>query len=79
MMENELTGTMVRVSEGENPIADFQEKIRNIGGSAGSLVVKLEDLEQVEELGAGNGGTVYLVRHKGLGKIMARKVKNDDG
>ena len=75
-MEGEVTGTMMRVGDGENSMADFQERIRNIGNSTGAnvMAVEPEDLEQLEELGSGNGGTVFLVRHRKLGKIMARKV-----
>lgn len=38
------------------------------------LDVKVEDLEMLEELGSGNGGTVNRVRYKPTGAIMARKV-----
>ncbi|KAI8590874.1 MAP kinase kinase (MEK) [Geranomyces variabilis] len=38
------------------------------------LVVREEDIELSEELGAGNGGTVHLVVHKPTGTIMAKKV-----
>jgi hypothetical protein len=73
---SEITGTMVRVGEGEgnNSIADFQERIRSIGSGVSTINVGPEDLETVAELGSGNGGTVYLARHRGLGKIMAHKV-----
>jgi mitogen-activated protein kinase kinase len=38
------------------------------------LDLRAEDLEVVNELGAGNGGTVSKVRHIPTGAIMARKV-----
>jgi len=38
------------------------------------LDVKEEDLETIEELGAGSGGTVYKVRHKQSGTVMAKKI-----
>ncbi|KAI9106290.1 kinase-like domain-containing protein [Phlyctochytrium arcticum] len=38
------------------------------------LDLKDEDIELLEELGAGNGGTVHRVRHKPTNKFMARKV-----
>ncbi|KAJ1566570.1 MAP kinase kinase (MEK), partial [Nowakowskiella sp. JEL0078] len=37
------------------------------------LTLKLEDFEILDELGAGNGGTVNLVKHTPTNKIMARK------
>lgn len=39
------------------------------------LDLRAEDLEPVQELGAGNGGTVTRVRHIPTGAIMARKVR----
>jgi len=36
--------------------------------------LKDEDLERIEELGAGNGGVVLKVRHKPTGLIIARKL-----
>lgn len=38
------------------------------------LNVKPEDLETLEEIGSGNGGTVNRVRYRPTGAIMARKV-----
>lgn len=35
---------------------------------------RTEDLEVVKDLGAGNGGTVSKVRHKGFNITMARKI-----
>jgi len=39
------------------------------------LNVKVEDLDVMEELGAGNGGTVHRVVYKPTGAILARKVR----
>ena len=36
--------------------------------------LKQDDLHNICELGQGNGGVVYKVRHKPTDKIMARKV-----
>ncbi len=36
--------------------------------------VQLQDLELLQELGSGNGGTVYQVMHKSTRSIMALKV-----
>lgn len=38
------------------------------------LDLRPEDLELIQELGAGNGGTVTRVRHVPTGAIMAKKV-----
>ncbi|KAI8903669.1 kinase-like domain-containing protein [Powellomyces hirtus] len=38
------------------------------------LDLKQEDIESMQELGAGNGGTVHKVLHKPTGTIMAKKV-----
>jgi mitogen-activated protein kinase kinase len=35
---------------------------------------RTEDLEIIKDLGAGNGGTVSKVRHKGWNLVMARKI-----
>jgi mitogen-activated protein kinase kinase len=43
-------------------------------GSATKLDLKLEDLEEFRELGAGNGGTVKLVKHLPTQTTMAKKV-----
>lgn len=40
---------------------------------AGSL--KEEDFAKLDELGSGNGGIVYKVRHRATGIVMARKVR----
>lgn len=40
---------------------------------AGSL--KEEDFAKLDELGCGNGGIVYKVRHRATGIVMARKVR----
>jgi mitogen-activated protein kinase kinase len=40
------------------------------------LDVQLYDLQLLQELGAGNGGTVHKVLHKVTGTVMALKVKN---
>lgn len=39
-----------------------------------NLDIKREDLEVVQELGSGNGGTVSKVKHLPTGAIMAQKV-----
>jgi hypothetical protein len=39
-----------------------------------SLDLNEEDLETLEELGMGAGGTVYRVRHRPSGTIMAKKI-----
>lgn len=39
------------------------------------LDVQLQDLELVQELGAGNGGTVHKVLHKTTRSVMALKVQ----
>lgn len=39
------------------------------------LDLRAEDIETLEELGAGNGGTVCKVLHKPTKTIMAKKVK----
>lgn len=38
------------------------------------LNVDLQDVQLIQELGAGNGGTVHKVLHKTTGTIMALKV-----
>lgn len=38
------------------------------------LDLRAEDLQVIQELGAGNGGTVSKVRHVATKKIMAKKV-----
>jgi mitogen-activated protein kinase kinase len=47
----------------------FEDKLRTFE------TLKADDLETIKELGSGNGGTVYKVRHKTTNEIMARKVK----
>lgn len=42
------------------------------------LDLRAEDLEVINELGSGNGGTVSKVKHVATGKIMARKVIHVD-
>ncbi len=39
------------------------------------LNVELQDVQVIQELGAGNGGTVHKVLHKTTGTIMALKVR----
>lgn len=38
------------------------------------LNVELQDVQVIQELGAGNGGTVHKVLHKTTGTVMALKV-----
>ena len=38
------------------------------------LVLRNEDLKELQELGQGNGGSVKKVEHVPTGKIMAKKV-----
>lgn len=45
-----------------------------IGNSEDSMDLKAEDFKTLNELGAGNGGTVSKVEHVPSGKIMAKKV-----
>ena len=53
----------------------LNEQLANLElGIEFKLDLKAEDLELVNELGAGNGGTVSKVRHIPTGAIMARKV-----
>jgi hypothetical protein len=40
------------------------------------MEVQLQDLELLQELGSGNGGTVHKVMHKTTNTIMALKVIN---
>ncbi|KAI9012777.1 kinase-like domain-containing protein [Gaertneriomyces semiglobifer] len=42
------------------------------------LELKLDDMDILQELGAGNGGTVHKVLHRPSNKIMARKVIHVD-
>lgn len=53
----------------------LSEQLANLDvGSETKLDLKLEDLEEVRELGAGNGGTVKLVKHLPTQTTMAKKV-----
>lgn len=53
----------------------LSERLANLEvGVEFKLDLRAEDLEGVNELGHGNGGTVTLVRHIPTGAIMARKV-----
>ncbi|KAG9085915.1 MAP kinase kinase (MEK) [Ceratobasidium sp. 370] len=53
----------------------LSEQLANLDvGSETKLDLKLEDLEELRELGAGNGGTVKLVKHLPTQMTMAKKV-----
>ena len=62
--------------------AQLPGAIGNDGNRADTLEIgvefrfdlRSEDLEMIKELGAGNGGTVAKVRHKGWNVVMARKI-----
>ena len=57
----------------------LNEQLANLElGIEFKLDLKAEDLELVDELGSGNGGTVSRVRHIPTGAIMARKVSAVD-
>lgn len=52
------------------------EQLANLDvGSETKLDLKLEDLEDLRELGAGNGGTVKLVKHLPTQMTMAKKAR----
>jgi len=53
---------------------DRMEEFFNSKRAVGEL--KQDDLINICELGQGNGGVVWKVRHKPTQKIMARKVSN---
>ncbi|QRV77625.1 mitogen activated protein kinase kinase [Ceratobasidium sp. AG-Ba] len=53
----------------------LSEQLANLDvGSETKLDLKLDDLEELRELGAGNGGTVKLVKHLPTQTTMAKKV-----
>ncbi|ELU38130.1 ste7-like protein [Rhizoctonia solani AG-1 IA] len=52
----------------------LSEQLANLDVGADKLDLKLEDLEEFRELGAGNGGTVKLVKHLPTQTTMAKKV-----
>ncbi|KAG8733861.1 MAP kinase kinase (MEK) [Ceratobasidium sp. 423] len=52
----------------------LSEQLANLDVGADKLDLKLEDLEELRELGAGNGGTVKLVKHLPTQTTMAKKV-----
>lgn len=55
----------------------LSEQLANLEiGVEFKLDLRQEDLQAVNELGHGNGGTVTLVRHIPTGAIMARKVSH---
>jgi mitogen-activated protein kinase kinase len=57
----------------------LSEQLANLElGIEFKLDLRAEDLELINELGAGNGGTVSMVRHIPTGAIMARKVRLRD-
>jgi hypothetical protein len=48
----------------------------NIPQSTNKIEMSHDDLEEILELGSGNGGTVHKIRYKATSQIMARKVRN---
>lgn len=52
----------------------LSEQLANLDVGADKLDLKLDDLEEMRELGAGNGGTVKLVKHVPTQTTMAKKV-----
>ncbi|XWS50867.1 hypothetical protein CRYUN_Cryun12cG0126400 [Craigia yunnanensis] len=47
--------------------------------AAASVIIPITELEKLQVLGHGNGGTVYKVQHKRTSKIYALKVVHGDG
>ena len=52
----------------------LSQQLANLDVGPDRLDLKLEDLEELRELGAGNGGTVKLVKHLPTQTTMAKKV-----
>ena len=60
----------------QNYHSKISEQLANLEiGVEFKLDLRAEDLEGVNELGHGNGGTVSKVKHVPTGAIMARKVR----
>jgi hypothetical protein len=63
-------------SSSQNYHSKISEQLANLEiGVEFKLDLRAEDLEGVNELGHGNGGTVSKVKHVPTGAIMARKVR----
>lgn len=63
-------------SASQNYHSKISEQLANLEiGVEFKLDLRAEDLEGVNELGHGNGGTVSKVKHVPTGAIMARKVR----
>ena len=53
------------------------QKLANLDMNAETKYdLRNEDLEELQELGQGNGGSVKKVKHTPTGKTMAKKVRN---
>ena len=56
---------------------DLTQKLANLDMNAETKYdLRNEDLEELQELGQGNGGSVKKVKHTPTGKTMAKKVRN---
>ncbi|KAL1924978.1 uncharacterized protein VTP21DRAFT_4632 [Calcarisporiella thermophila] len=66
-------------AEGRDPYGKFLEQLKDLEiGLELMLDVRAEDLKPLEELGAGNGGTVTKVLHMPTKTVMAKKIIHVD-
>jgi hypothetical protein len=69
----DYSGAAIKSVDGEYSEVNGQLQDLEIGLEL-RLDLRAEDIETLEELGAGNGGTVCKVLHKPTKTIMAKKV-----
>eukprot|EP00842_Homolaphlyctis_polyrhiza_P001359 jgi/Hompol1/2223/HPOL_002145-RA len=71
-----IAGVGLMASEQESPSSVLAPQLADLSipQNLQQLDLKNEDIEVLQELGAGNGGTVSMVRHRPTNLIMARKI-----